>query len=205
MATTAPRDRKVQTVPEQTQEMAEILAPFRSRRVVLVAIAVALLTLGALLLFAPRVHEGARLVSAVLLSCAFGSMAAAAVLFLRVSGMPKPGSVLDGLDTARRRDVGRAVIRGADVRLSESEEPHAVAFARAYRDWLPRWTAPYIALMLGLFLEALAQLRTWDGGFMSVLLVLEFALVLCAGVVLVPLQVRRIARAERFLAGRPPA
>lgn len=182
--------------------MAELLVPLRDRRVLIVAVVVALLVLGALVFLAPpRVHEGARLVSAVFLSCALGCMAAAAVLFVRIAGEPRPDSVLAGLDPARRRDISRAVIRGDEVNLSEPDESHAIGFAQAYRSWLPAWTAPFLALMLGVLLEALGQLRTWDGGFVSIALVLEFVLV-AAIFALVPLQLRRVARAKRFLSRR---
>lgn len=183
--------------------MAEFLAPFRDRRPVLVAVIVAVLTLSALLVFGPsHLHEGSRLVSAVFLSCAFGCMAAAAVLFVRVAGTPRPGTVLDGVSAEQRTRIGRAVLRGDAAAVSASDEPPAIAFAQAYRSWLPRWTAPFIAVMLGVLLQAFGQLRTWDGGFASVLLVLEFALVAAGFLTLVPLQVRRLAVVERFLTGR---
>lgn len=182
-----------------TGRMLTLLSPLRDRRAWIVSAVVVVLTLGSLMFIGPpRLHEGSRLVSAILLSFGLGFLSAALVLFVRHAGGPQPGTVLTGLDPTRRRNIRNAVVRNSPVNLPEDDRPYGIEFARAYRSRLPTNIAPFLVLMVGVFLQALSQLRTWDGGFISVCLVLEFALMGFAIFVLVPLQLRRLTRADRF-------
>ncbi len=174
--------------------------PLRDRRAWIAGGATALVAITLLLLFgSSRMHEHGRLVSGILLGSAMGFIVAGTVLILRQNHPAQPGGTLVALDTGERKAVRRAFAYGDPTRLPPSVRPHAVPFARLYLTQQPKRTAPLLVLNVGILLEALSQLRTWDGGLIASFLVLEFVAVGFVLLAVMPLQLRQLARVARYV------
>lgn len=176
------------------------LRPLRDRWAWAAGGAAALVAITLLLVFASsRAHEHGRLRNAILLCCALGFIVAGTVLFFRRADPSQPGGTPVALNASERRAVQRAFAYGDPMRLPPSARPRVIPFAHLYLRQQPGRTGPLVVLNVGILLEALSQLRTWDGGTRSVTLVLEFV---AAGFVLfavLPLQLRQLARVARYV------